>query len=187
MTYGINNLFSGKSNSYLTNDFWESLRIEFNTFVTECHHCNSKCMVKCIAFTEWLRSAGTSEFICPDPSPAGSPRAVSRQLLEISKEEILLPLGSLCFFTRTAQKCCLVFRTSRILVCAHCLLFWLWGPLKGAWLHPLSTLPLGIYKYWWDPSWPLHHLSGPLLDSLPYTHYAFGRCWKGRTEVNKVL
>lgn len=90
--------------------------------------------------TEWLRSAGTSEFICPDPSLAGPPRAVSRQLLEISKEEILLPLGSLCFFTHTAQKCCLVFRTSRILVCAHCLLSWHSAPQKRAWLHLLSTL-----------------------------------------------
>lgn len=76
-------------------------------------------------------------------------------------------------------------------ISAHCLLFWLWRPLKGAWLHPLSTHPLDIYRYWWDPSWAFHHIGGPLLDSLPHAHSALeqggGRCWRGRTVVNKVL
>jgi len=60
-------------------------------------------------------------------------RPISRQLLKISKEEILQPLGSLyrCSVTCTAQKCSWCSEgTSCAPVCARCLLSWYRAPLK---------------------------------------------------------
>lgn len=37
--------------------------------------------------------------------------------------------------------------TISVPLCAHSLFSWLWALLKRAWLHPLCTLPSGIYTH----------------------------------------
>ena len=69
------------------------------------------------------------------------PRATSRQLWKISKEEASQLLGSLCqcSITCTAQQCSWCSEgTSCASVCVCCLFSWHWASLSRAWLSLLS-------------------------------------------------
>jgi len=76
--------------------------------------------------TAWLMLEETTGSMWPNPCSSRDtqsrvPGAVSRWLLEISKEETPQHLGSLCHcsVTHTAEKCFLVFREN-ILCCSLC-------------------------------------------------------------------
>lgn len=97
-------------------------------------------------------------------TPSRVPRPASRQLLKVS-EETPQPLGT-CGYPLWHPHSTTVFLvlrgTSCVPVCAQFLLSQHWATTNWAWLHPVCTLPSGIYTY---QSGPPHSLSIPRLNS----------------------
>ena len=89
--------------------------------------------------------AGASGSFWPNPCSSRDtqhrgPRAISRQLIKISKETPQSLYASLPYSKEVLPG---GQREPPVFVCVHCLLFWHWAPLNRAWLHPLVTLPSG--------------------------------------------
>lgn len=81
-------------------------------------------------------------------------KTLSRQLFSIFKDgDSSVHLGNLCqdSITFPGKRCFLMFRGREPFVfsaSAHCLWFYHWVPLKGAWLCLPCTLSSGIFIYW---------------------------------------
>lgn len=146
--------------------------------------------------TEWLCLETTSGSHLVQP-PYSSMETWSRLTMTVSRWFLKFATGGDPTITQGNLFQCLVTCTSvswcskgtiSVPLCAHSLFSWLWALLKRAWLHPLCTLPSGIYTHVSDTletpflqerksqlSQPhfirevlqsLHHLVSPPLDSF---------------------